>query len=107
MDQAFWYVIDNGITLYENYPYNAKSSRCIYKSSLKYYRITECIDITPKNYSKLITAVLHAPVAVAIDATNFRFYNDGVYDKPCDTSLNRGVSYIVNLDAASWVWNLG
>jgi cathepsin L len=107
MDQAFWYVIDNGIALAEVYPYSGKASKCIYKSSLKYFRITDCIDIVPKNYSKLISAVLHAPVSVAVDATNFRFYNDGVFDRSCDTSLNRGVTQFINLDAISWLWNVG
>lgn len=105
MDQGFWYVIDNGITLAENYPYSAKKSKCIYKSSMKYFRVTECVEVHPRNYSKLITAVLEAPVAVAVDATTFRFYNDGVFDRSCDTDLNRGVMIVINEDAVGWVWD--
>lgn len=107
MDQAFWYVMDNGIALAEVYPYNAKASRCVYKATMKYFKISECIDVPSKNYSKLISAVLHAPVSVAVDSTNFRFYNDGVFDRACDTDLNRGVLSNFILDAASRIWNSG
>ena len=31
MSTAFWYVIDNGITLDSKYPYKAKDQKCSYK----------------------------------------------------------------------------
>lgn len=40
MDQAFWYVIDNGIALAETYPYVGKNAKCYYKSSMMNFRIS-------------------------------------------------------------------
>lgn len=81
MDQAFWYVIDNGMTTAEQYPYVGKTNKCIYKSTMKVFTTEKCAEVMPYNYSKLLSAVVQQPVSVAVDATNFRFYNDGVYDR--------------------------
>jgi hypothetical protein len=98
MDQAFWYVTDNGITTSEQYPYMAKANKCIYKSTMKLFTLLDCAKVQPKNYSKLLSAVVHQPVAVAVDASNFRFYNDGVFDRACGTDLNRGVYFQPYID---------
>jgi hypothetical protein len=38
MDQAFWYVTDNGITTADLYPYMAKTNKCVYKSTMKLFK---------------------------------------------------------------------
>lgn len=95
MDQAFWYVTDNGISTAESYPYLAKTGKCIYKSTMKLFSTTDCAEVQPYSYSKLLSALVQQPVAVAVDATNFRFYNDGVFDKACDSDINRGVLFLL------------
>ena len=62
---------------------------------MKLFSTTDCAEVQPRNYTKLLSALVQHPVAVAVDATNFRFYNDGVFDRACDADLNRGV-FLIN-----------
>ncbi len=91
MDQAFWYVVDNGITTADLYNYTSKTSKCYYKGTMRQFFIKECAYVKADSYKKLLESVSEQPTAVAVDSSMFRFYNDGVYDRACDTDLNRGV----------------
>lgn len=42
MNAAFWYVIDNGITTLDKYPYVAKNQKCSYKDSMKVFQNGNC-----------------------------------------------------------------
>jgi hypothetical protein len=43
MDAAFWYVIDNGISLDTKYPYTARDGKCVYKpDTMKAFQINDC-----------------------------------------------------------------
>ena len=46
MDQAFWYVKDNGITLEATYPYRGVNGQCKYQESDKAWTISDCTDVT-------------------------------------------------------------
>ena len=47
MDYAFFYVIDNGITLESKYPYKGIGGTCHYSESTdKAWQIKNCVDVT-------------------------------------------------------------
>ena len=47
MDQAFWYVKDNGITLEGTYPYKGVGGSCKYNAATdKAWVISDCTDVT-------------------------------------------------------------
>jgi len=46
MDEAFFYVIDNGITLESKYPYKGVGGQCQYTAADEAFRIHDCTDVT-------------------------------------------------------------
>ena len=46
MPWAFWYVIDNGITTEDKYPYTAKTQTCKYDAKTKAWQIKDCTEVT-------------------------------------------------------------
>ena len=74
MDQGIWYIMDNGIATDDQYAYAGKASKCQYKPSMQIYKVKDCAEVTPENYSKLISAVNQQPVAVAVASSQFKFY---------------------------------
>lgn len=95
MDQGIWYVIDNGITSADLYPYTGNVTKCQYKESMKAYKVRDCAEVPSGNYSKLRSAVNQQPVAVAVASNEFKLYKEGVFDGNCgediDTGVNRGL----------------
>jgi len=95
MDDAFEYVIDNGLCTEASYPYTAADGSCkssctnaINKGDLSGYK-----DL-PTDESKFQAAVAQQPVSIAIEAdtTAFQFYFSGVFDNSgCGTNLDHGV----------------
>lgn len=86
MDNAFKFVIKNGITTEASYPYVAKGQTC--KQTTGDYKITGFTDI--KNCNDLASALQGRPISVAVDASNWSPYRSGVFNN-CKTSLNHGV----------------
>lgn len=39
MDQAFWYVIDNGVTNIDQYAWVGQDQKCVYKTTMKVMQI--------------------------------------------------------------------
>lgn len=39
MDQAFWYVIDNGVTNIDQYAWVGQDQKCVYKATMKVMQI--------------------------------------------------------------------
>ena len=95
MQRAFSYVIDNGMTTEEEYPYTSgttmKSGSCqAYTSALS---LGQCYNVPP-NELQLTLASEHQPISVSIEADqrSFQLYTSGVYDNPdCGTTLDHGV----------------
>lgn len=114
MDQAFWYVIDHGITSDDYYTYtgqvmsiNTKDQKCSYKETMKVYQNTECAEVPSEDFDSLQSAVIQQPVSAAISATSdpkFKFYKEGVYDGPCTSDIDAGVITYDKLDPNSWLW---
>ena len=94
MDQAFWYVKDNGITLEGTYPYKGVGGSCKYNAATdKAWIISDCTDVTANKEQALVAAIAQQPVSVAIEANHlsFQLYKKGVYSGLCGTSLDHGV----------------
>lgn len=92
MDDAFEYVMDNGICSESEYPYTARGGDC--KSCDTVVEISGCVDVTPNNQIDLKEAVFTNPVSIAIEADTkvFQMYKSGVItSEDCGTNLDHGV----------------
>jgi len=91
MDNAFNYIIQNGICKESDYPYKAVDGTCKHCDNV--LKITSFVDVTPNNEEALRQAVYKQPVSVAIEADQnvFQFYSGGVMSSPCGTNLDHGV----------------
>jgi KDEL-tailed cysteine endopeptidase len=100
MQDAFKYVVVNGITTEANYPYIAQDQKC--KSKAGVFKIKAYKNVPHKSSAALATACDTQPISVSIDATNIIHYSSGVFDnKNCGTQLNHGV-LLAGYDAAVW-----
>lgn len=96
MDNAFQYVMDNGICSEDSYPYTSSTgSAGLCKSSCDpQVTIHSCADVEPSNQLSLKEAVAFGPVSVAIEADQriFQSYSSGVITSDsCGTNLDHGV----------------
>lgn len=92
MDNAFKYVIDNGLCSEKEYPYTAQLGECQKCKSI--VNISDFKDILPNNEEILKRVVHQQPVSVAIQANlpSFQSYKSGVYSDPsCGKQLDHGV----------------
>ncbi|KAL5984602.1 hypothetical protein ACLOJK_041911 [Asimina triloba] len=98
MDDAFLFIQHNhGLTTETNYPYTAADGTCDTKKEANHVAaITGHEDVPVNNEKALLKAVAHQPIAVAIDASGFKFqfYKSGVFQGPCGTDLDHGVAAI-------------
>jgi C1A family cysteine protease len=94
MDDAFQYVIDNGLTTDAAYPYTATGpNACQAKGKLTVVKATGFTDVVPNSETALMSALTEQPVSVAVEADqgSFQFYSSGVMTKSCGTQLDHGV----------------
>ena len=92
MDNAFEYVIDNGICSEDSYPYTGTTGEC--SSCFSYFSPTSCSDVAMNNQVDLKKAVALGPISIAIEADTFLFqsYSSGVItSSACGTNLDHGV----------------
>lgn len=70
MEQAYWYVIDNGIANNISYPFKSEdknTEKCTYVQGKKFTTIGKCARIPTQNYSKFLGAVVQQPITVAMN----------------------------------------
>lgn len=68
MDQAYWYMIDNGMASVQTYPYVGKTQNCKYTQAQKVVKVGRCARVPSGIYLKLISAVIQQPVSVAVSS---------------------------------------
>ncbi len=91
MDQAFWYIIDNGIATQKSYP-DRSVSTCRYVRNMRFTGIDRCARVPSGNYSKIISAIVQQPVSVALDFSHeMGLYSGGIFDGSCTTRLTHGM----------------
>lgn len=95
MDNAFRYVIENGIELEVAYPYIPKDEKCSYEKKKATGHISSFQDIEGGERGLQEAVATIGPISVAIDASqpDFRLYSKGVYyNEECsETQLDHGV----------------
>lgn len=92
MDNAFKFIINNGICTEDEYPYIGERQNC--QSCVSKNVISDYSDVRENNELLLKRAVAKQPVSVAIQAnlSSFRFYKTGIYsDNDCGDNLDHGV----------------
>ena len=92
-DNAFDFVIDNGICSEDEYTYKAVRESCNIECETV-VNISDCVDVYPNNQLALKEAVSQQPVSVAIEADTkvFQFYSSGVITSlDCGTNLDHAV----------------
>jgi len=92
MDNAFTYVIDNGICAEDSYSYTASGGTC--NNCEVVVTISDCKDVTPNDQIALAAALAKGPVSIAIEADTriFQSYSSGVItSSSCGTNLDHGV----------------
>lgn len=108
MDQAFAYIIDNGIATDKSYPVR-EPLKCKYILNMKFTSITRCARVPSKSYSKLLSAIVQQPVSVALDQNpDMMFYNEGIYNGKCTSTLNHGMLLVGygGKQAEDYFWRL-
>lgn len=109
MDQAFHYIIDNGIATDKSYPVRDPPLKCKYVLNMKFTTITRCARIPSKSYSKLLSAIVQQPVSVAVDQNpDMLLYKGGIYDGKCTSNLNHGMLLVGygGKQAEGYFWKL-
>nr|BAJ91836.1 predicted protein [Hordeum vulgare subsp. vulgare]BAJ96948.1 predicted protein [Hordeum vulgare subsp. vulgare]BAJ97337.1 predicted protein [Hordeum vulgare subsp. vulgare]CAQ00108.1 papain-like cysteine proteinase [Hordeum vulgare subsp. vulgare] len=92
-----WITSNGGITSQDDYPYTAKDDTCDTKKlSHHAASISGFQRVATRSELSLTNAVAMQPVAVSIEAggANFQHYRNGVYNGPCGTRLNHGVTVV-------------
>jgi C1A family cysteine protease len=92
MDDAFKYVIANGLCTEAAYSYKGVDGAC-QKTCRAASKISSFVDVASNNEKALQAAVARQPVSVAIEADQpgFQFYSGGVFTDACGTNLDHGV----------------
>ena len=111
MDNAFKYVISNGLCLDNNYSYTAQQGMCQNTTCGKKIHINTYYNV-PQSEDQLKKALMRQPISVAIQANkrSFQLYKSGVYDDPdCGDQLDHGVllvGYGYDVDSGLDYWKI-
>lgn len=92
-----WIASNGGITTEADYPYTGTTDACNRaKLSHNAVSIAGLQRVATRSEASLANAVAGQPVAVSIEAggDNFQHYKKGVYNGPCGTNLNHGVTVV-------------
>lgn len=94
MDNAFKYIIDNGITTESNYPYVANDQSCNTAAAGQVaVKLAGFQDVAPGSPNSLMAAVAQQPTSVAVEADQsaWQMYTGGTVTSRCGTNLDHGV----------------
>lgn len=95
---AFQFVEQNGITTESSYPYSgtdrSNGNICGAQSVTSAVQISNYQRVAANDENALLQAVAKQPVAVSLNASNFKDYHQGIFDGPCSTKHNHAVTLI-------------
>ncbi|XP_021713875.1 cysteine protease XCP2-like [Chenopodium quinoa] len=98
MDNAFKFIVSNGgLHKEEDYPYLMEEGTCeTKKEKMEVVTINGHRDVPRNDEASLLKALAHQPISVGIGASgrDFQFYSGGVFDGPCETMLDHGVTAV-------------
>lgn len=93
---AFYYIHQNGLVSWDDYPYEAREGSCRQNDTLKPVATVKSWGILQSDHEKQMELVLRyvGPVAVGIngDSSEFLSYSGGIFDKPrCKQKANHAL----------------
>ena len=106
---AMNYVLRNGITTEEAYPYIGRTKKCKYNTtSMPYYNFSKRVRILGNVSEDNMVAALNeiGPLAIGVDANWWQWYMGGVFNLPCGKEINHGVllvGYGIHKDKKYWL----
>ncbi|EAR95695.1 papain family cysteine protease (macronuclear) [Tetrahymena thermophila SB210] len=100
MDKAFTYIKNHNLTTEAEYPYQAKQGKC-QKVTGTQYSLQSYTDVKQGDIQDLLNSLQKQPVAIAVDANNWKLYTGGVFSN-CGTSLDHGV-LLVGYENNAWI----
>jgi len=106
MDDGFEYIVANGITEEDDYPYKASKSFFCKKQGGD-VKISGYKDVAAGSETALASAIAQGPVSIAIEAdqSGFQFYSGGVFSGTCGKQLDHGV-LLVGYNSAEGYWKV-
>ncbi|GLT46938.1 hypothetical protein SLA2020_206640 [Shorea laevis] len=96
MENAFEFIMKNGLTTEDDYPYNGLDGSCDEQKVKRHSVTINGFKTVKNNETRLQAAVTNQPVSVAIDAGGYGFqlYSGGVFTGSCGYELNHGVTVV-------------
>jgi len=92
---AFDYVKTAGITTTANWPYHARDDKCDVSKIKKVATIDGYVRLPTNDYNALLTAVATVgPIAISVAASDWQFYDSGVFNTDCGTEINHAVTVV-------------
>jgi len=92
---AFDYVKNAGITTTANWPYHARDDKCDTTKIKKVATIDGYVRLPTNDYNALLTAVATVgPIAISVAASDWQFYDSGVFNTDCGTEINHAVTLV-------------
>jgi len=84
-----------GITTEDNWPYTATTGTCDTSKIKKVATIDGYVRLPANDYNALLTAVATVgPVTIGVAASEWQFYDSGVYNGECGTEINHAVTVV-------------
>lgn len=80
---SFMYISQNGLCLYDDYPYNGKENQCNYTQCKPATRVYEFNHISEFTESALLYYASQRPLVVSINAETIKNYKSGVISDEC------------------------
>jgi cathepsin L len=97
---AFEYQINSpGLALDSSYPYTAKDGKCLDGSVpvISDYNVTGMHALSPNDVNTLLAAVQKQPVSVSVDASEWKFYTQGIWTPDGCDQTNPDIDHAVQL----------
>lgn len=101
MDNAFQYLHSYKFCTDKQYPYTGRDGSCTQPSCSDGKILTGYINVAANNPAELLSALQQRPISVAVDASNWNQYRDGVFNN-CGSRLNHGV-LLVGYEGNAWI----
>jgi len=90
MPNAFTYIEKNGIESESDYPYTGADGTCQFNKKKSVAKVSNWTMLSSDETQMATWLVKNGPIAVAVDATEWQFYWEGVLYIPCGTELDHG-----------------
>jgi len=90
---GFDYIQNNGISLNSDYPYLSRDGKCKANYFKKVVKIASYVKLPKNDYNSLMSAVATVgPVSISVDAEEWEFYSEGVFNGECGSTINHAVT---------------